>query len=260
MKKLIIISVNSDIGKNLAEYFLNKNYSILGTYRSKKTNLNTIKQVKLDLSNEVSIQKFCFYIKRNFKDWNHIIFCNGDLKPIEKITSVNLKLWERSIMVNCLSVTRILNYLLKNNKINRKILLFAGGGTNSATEYYSAYTLSKIFLIKYVELLNFEESKINIAILGPGWVNTKIHKPTLQKNIKNKKKTLKIINRNDKNKFVKISNCVDWIFKNIKILSGRNLSLDYDLWGKKKLLIKLKSNNNLYKLRRFGNDIYAKKN
>ena len=76
-----------------------------------------------------------------------------------------------------------MNSILKNNKKKRKILFFAGGGTNNAVKYYSSYTLSKILLIKFAELLDYEE-KIDISILGPGWINTKIHEATLKSKIK----------------------------------------------------------------------------
>ena len=34
-KVIIILGVNVDIGKNIAKYFLNENYFIIGTYRKK---------------------------------------------------------------------------------------------------------------------------------------------------------------------------------------------------------------------------------
>ena len=192
---------------------------------------------------------------KKFNDWNYIIFCNGNLDPIGKFKDLDFKEWEKSININCISTTKILNHLFKNNKRKRKVLFFAGGGTNNAVSYYSAYILSKIFLIKFCELLDFEENKISTCILGPGWLNTKIHKPTLKSKIKlkNKSKTKKVLIRNDEKKFLKLIRCVDWIFKNMEKLSGRNLSLDHDKWGTNKILMKFKKNINIYKLRRFGN-------
>ncbi len=263
MKKIIIISLTSDIGQKLAEFYINKKFKILGSYRNKTSiknfiNTKNIALYKLNLTKEISIKNFCNNVNKKFSNWDYIIFCNGDLKPIAKFKNANFDLWVKSLKINCLSSLRILNHLLrKNNKNkNRGILFFAGGGTNNAVSYYSAYTLSKIFLIKFVELLDFEENKISTCILGPGWINTKIHNSTLKskiKNFKNKKIAEKVVMRNDDYKLLKLNNCVDWILKNIKKLSGRNISLDYDKWGSNKFLDKLKKNKNLYKLRRFGN-------
>lgn len=260
MKKFIIISANSDIGISLTNHFLKQNIKIIGTYRRKRF-LSKIEKNKkinffhLDLSNPISVDFFCKKIKKKFKDWESIIFCNGNLEPVGKFTKINFKNWEKSLYVNCISILKIIYNLTKNNKKKRKLIFFAGGGTNNAVSDYSAYTLSKIFLIKFTELIDFEEKKIKACILGPGWVNTKIHRSTInsKKKIKNKILAKKILKRDDSKKMIKINHCIEWILNNIDILSGRNVSLDYDGWGSKKLLDKLKKNNNLYKLRRFGN-------
>ena len=137
---------------------------------------------------------------------------------------------------------RFLKNLLIRNKKKRKILFFAGGGTNNAVKNYSAYTLSKILLIKFVELLDFEEKLISIGILGPGYIETKLHKK-------------KIINKENQRKQInKVIKFVNWFFLNAKkIVSGRNFSLVNDKWGSKKLDILLKKNQDIYKLRRLGN-------
>lgn len=262
MKKIIIISITSNIGQKLAEFYNNKKLKILGSFRKKslvkkyESNKNILLH-KLDLSKEISISKFCKNVNRKFADWDCIIFCNGDLKPINKFCDVNFDLWEKSLKINCISSLRILNKILKIKKRKkRNIIFFAGGGTNNATKYYSSYTLSKIFLMKFVELLDFEEKYINTCILGPGWINTKIHSSTIQskiKNFENKKKTIRVLKRDDTNKLSKLVKCIDWIINNMKVITGRNLSLDYDNWGSRTLIKKLKKNKNIYKLRRYGN-------
>ncbi len=52
----------------------------------------------------------------------------------------------------------------------------AGGGTNNPFTNYSAYCVAKIALIKMTELLDDEEKKLNIFIIGPGFVRTRIHR------------------------------------------------------------------------------------
>lgn len=261
MTKIIIISVNSDIGYKISQKFLCQNCIVLGTYRNKGLNFDLLKKTdvvlrKLDLSLKSSIKKFIKFINTNHQDWNKIIFCNGDLNPIEKFKKLNYENFLTSLQINCLSNLEIINGLIKNSKKKKDILLLAGGGTNNAVKYYSSYVLSKIFLIKFVELLDFEEKNINICILGPGWVNTKIHKATIQSSLKklpNKKIAKKILKRDDTDKFNQLYHCINWIFSNMNTLSGRNISLDYDNWGSNKLLKRLDKNINLFKLRRFGN-------
>ena len=118
-------------------------------------------------------------------------------------------------------------------------------------------------LIKFAELISFEEDKISCSILGPGWVKTKIHKSTL----KNKKAAKKNFNRTIKKldskecvPMFKLIECIEWMFKQKKnIIGGRNISLVYDNWNSEKLEQMLKNDSDMYKLRRYKNTAYVRK-
>lgn len=260
-KKIVIISISSDFGHSISSYYLKFN-KIIGTYRKTNNNLKSISNnnnlilKKVNLTSNNSIINFCNYILKYHNDWSHVIFCNGDLNPIQRFTKVSFGNWNNSLQINFVSILNILNLILKNNKKKRKILFFAGGGTNNAVKYYSSYTLSKILLIKFTELLDFEEKKIDVCILGPGWINTKIHQPTLRsriKNFKNKELAKRICKKDNKNDLNKLNLCVDWIFRYSSKVSGRNISLKFDKWSSQNFLRRLNKNKNLYKLRRYKN-------
>jgi len=220
---------------------------VIGTYNNKTKIINELKKkgvvlYKLDLKNKKKVDMVAKKILSKSKNWDYLVSATGSLEPISSILKSNIDKWESSIYINCLGQIRFLKNLLIKNKKKRKILFFAGGGTNNAIKNYSAYTLSKILLIKFVELLDFEEKLINVGILGPGYIETKLHK----KKINNKE--------NQKKKLNKVIKFVNWFFlKSKKIVSGRNFSLINDEWGSKKLDNLLKKNQDLYKLRRFGN-------
>ena len=200
-QKAIILSISSDIAYAIALNLLKKNIKVFGTYRTVSNKTRSLKKkgailFKLDLLKEKQINSVCNKIMNFAKDWNIFIGSAGTLEPIEKIIQSNNDKWQNSISINSLSQIIFLKNLLFNNKRKRKIIFFAGSGTNDATPYYSAYTLSKIILIKFVELLDSEEKLLNVVILGPGWVKTKIHKSTLNsklKYLKNRKKTKEIL-------------------------------------------------------------------
>jgi len=143
------------------------------------------------------------------------------------------------------------------------VLFFAGGGTNSATVNYSAYTISKIALIKMTELLDTEITDTRFVIVGPGWVKTKIHQSTLDAGSKagdNYDKTRVMLASEKCTPMEDVLDCCDWLIGSPKeIISGRNFSTVFDLWGSEALELKLIEDSNMYKLRRYGNDILAKK-
>ena len=56
MKSVLIIGGSSDIGINLAKYFMSLGYNVLVGYNTKKIEINGIKSVKCDVRNEEDIE------------------------------------------------------------------------------------------------------------------------------------------------------------------------------------------------------------
>jgi len=268
MKKYsnLILSVSSDIGSELATKWLKENKTVIGTYRTYSKKIKDLemlgcKTFKVDFSKKIQTSKFITKIKKH--NITKILSAVGSQDPIGNLIDVNFDEWEKSVIVNAINQIRCIIELYKNNKKKVKVILFAGGGTNNATESYSAYTLSKMMLIKFAELISFEEEKISCSILGPGWVKTKIHKSTLKNKRAAKKNYLRTIKKLDSKECVpmfKVIECIEWMFKQKKnIIGGRNISLVYDNWGSKKLEQMLKNDSGMYKLRRYKNNAYVRK-
>ena len=142
------------------------------------------------------------------------------------------------------------------------MILFAGGGTNSATKYYSAYTISKIALIKMCELLSAEILDIRFSIVGPGWVKTKIHDATLtagERAGKNYEKTKFKLQSDELTTMKDVLDCCDWLISSPReLISGRNFSTVFDKWGTEELFEALIRDSDMYKLRRHGNELLIK--
>jgi NAD(P)-dependent dehydrogenase (short-subunit alcohol dehydrogenase family) len=143
------------------------------------------------------------------------------------------------------------------SKIGPVVIFFAGGGTNSSTVGFSAYTISKIALIKMTELLDAELPQIRFVIIGPGWVETKIHNQTLsnsQSPINILEETKRRIAQGD---FIQMSKVVETIFWALaaprELIGGRNFSVADDPIASKDFQLRLQEDNNLFKLRRYGN-------
>jgi NAD(P)-dependent dehydrogenase (short-subunit alcohol dehydrogenase family) len=260
---IIIISASSDIGFNLALKWSGQGSKIIGTYRTPSDNVRELKKHKVnvfkcDLNRYESIINFVSKIN----DWDVLLFCPGTMEPIGPFGFVPFSHWKRSVETNFISQMQVLHNLL--SKRNRKfsngpvVIFFAGGGTNNAPVNYSAYTISKIALIKMVELLDAEISDTRFSIIGPGWVDTKIHRETLKAGVKagdNYQKTIQKFNNKDGiTSMESIIECCNWIIDSPRdVVSGRNFSVVYDKWGEKGLDAKLKADKHMYKLRRHKN-------
>ena len=269
----LVISASSDIG---FEYVKDRSLSgekVVGTFRDTNAEIKINKycdhSIFLDLFDKKSINQFIKYIENNNITWERLLFCPCQPFPYKSFFDSDFKEWEESFNINSLYQLEILHKLFKFRKKSSKVLFFAGGGSNSAVENFSAYTSAKIHLTKMVELLDYENADISFSILGPGWVKTKNHLLALKHAKKNSDKFITTKNFLDNPKGATPINdviaSINWIFdQEKKIIGGRNFSTAFDPWGEENpsngnLLEKLNKDFNMYKLRRHGNNFFPKK-
>jgi len=264
MKKSIIFSISSDIGYNLSLKLLEENHTIYGTYNTYSDNVKKLKELgvklfKCNLLEDNEISETINLIKQYCSHWDNLFILQASMNPIGLLEKTNMIDWEKSIKLNFINQIKIIKELLdtRNLEITPSVITFAGGGTNNATKNFSAYTISKISLIKMMELLYAEYSNVKFTCIGPGWVKTKIHEETIQaKNnaLEAYNETVKHLDADDFTKMDEVIKCLLWIIKSKKeIVSGRNFSVTHDKWGTKELEKELEKNSNMYKLRREGN-------
>ena len=257
--KAIIIGASSDIGSALSSRWTSKGWSVSGTFRT-YSNKDGVQDVHCDLNDIISIQRACGTLSR--EKWDVLVLCPGDQKPVGPFLSYNFMEWERSIHINFTRQIAMVHKLLPSRNIDSKnrplVLFFAGGGTNSAPVNYSAYTVSKIALIKMCELLDSEIPDTRFTTIGPGWVKTKIHQATLDAGSKagdNWEKTGQMMSGDECTPMDTVLDCIDWVVQSPQaIVGGRNFSVVHDKWGEEELELKLVMDENMYKLRRSGND------
>jgi NAD(P)-dependent dehydrogenase (short-subunit alcohol dehydrogenase family) len=262
----LIIGASSDIGSALSDDWFSKNWSLAGTYRTKSDKVlrlteRFISMVHCDLEDAQSIDDACAELKIAIPVWDVLVLGPGLQEPVELFNECNFDEWEKSITVNFTNQLRFLHRLLANRSVQSlngpTVLFFAGGGVNSAPINYSAYTVSKIALIKMVELLAAEILDVKFVIVGPGWVNTKIHKSILDAGVRAGLSYERTIQKFRDGTFTPMDKVVDCcnvlIAGSREILTGRNYSVAFDRWDDSQLSQLLKDNPDMYKLRRSGN-------
>jgi NADP-dependent 3-hydroxy acid dehydrogenase YdfG len=267
LKKAIVIGASSDIGSAIARELISSNWEVVGTVRDKKVkHLQNYSNVvaKFNLESEKQINKGILKINKIISHWDALIITPGTMNPIGNFIDVSEKEWFNSILINFINQIRVVKKLLITGNVNSEIepivIFFAGGGTNSANPCFSAYTVSKIALIKMTEILDEELPNFRIVVIGPGWVETKIHREVLDNvnspiTLKNETK-----NRILKGEFVSMPNVVQAILWAInspkKIIGGRNFSIANDPYKNKLFQEKILEDSNFLKLRRDGNKLF----
>ena len=262
----VIISISSDIGTALARNWVSSGHEVWGTYRRWSENCDLLETigVKLeycDLGSVTSITKALESFPTG-SDWSCAVLASGNLEPIGLFHEIDFAEWSNSVQVNFVGQLQFLHGLMQINKElkkRRNVILFAGGATNSATERYSAYTVSKIASIKLCELLDFEYDEYIFTCIGPGWVESKIHDATLKAGTKagnNFEKTLKLRKEKLMNPVENVIEFCNWIISKDKdVVGGRNFSVVHDAWRKGNIERELRNDENIFKLRRYGNDL-----
>ena len=249
--KFIFLGANSDICKSYKKSIdLNEN-NCINISRSKTADICINWDHNFTPFNEKDLQKA--------KDWEVLISFVGSQTPFGLINSLDPNEIIKGININLsyqfAAISQLINCRNKNNM--SKVILFAGGGTNNAPTHYSVYITSKIGLIKFTELLSSEYEKIHATIIGPGWVKTKIHNPTIEEgNYKAQKSYYETMRRFKENDFVEISKVVKCINKVVfckdNRFAGKNISVLHDDWQSENFLNDSSIEESNYKLRRFS--------
>jgi len=174
--RAVIIGINSDIGYYLADRYFALGYDVLGTCRTRSERVSKYKTYLCDVRNPGDVDRFA----NNCLEWDLFISTVGDLKPVGRFLNTDFYKWEESIWVNALAQLQIFHKVYKYRVKDKvaDVVFFAGGGVSRSVVDYSAYTVSKVMLVKMCEILNDECKDINPFIIGPGWVKTKIHQAT----------------------------------------------------------------------------------
>lgn len=267
MKTAFILGITSDIGRELAVRFIQDGWAVVGTHRpgTRLTGLPPGCQfLQCDLAARDSVQEVTASCRALSLQWDLLVVAAGTEEPIGDFWSCDADAWENGINLNALAPLRVVRSLYPLRRIGAQpaVAFFSGSGTNNAAPAYSAYCVSKILLIKMCELLDAESADTSFFIIGPGIVRTKIHEQTLRAPAEsgaNYQKVIEFIaSGNPGTSHDEIYACLRWCLQAGKqVIGGRNLSLVYDAWrqGGAGLARQLQTKPNLYKLRRFGNDL-----
>ena len=264
MKQVLIIGINSGIGKALAGRYVEDGAKVLGTYRQVQSSsidyTDNIDSYQLDITMPQSISDFIEYLQNKNYQWDIVVFSVGTLEPIGDFFDLEFDQWEHSYSTNFFGQLKVMHGIRKLAKQDATVVFFTGGAPSGVLQKFSAYSIAKIGLTKMVEYLDSEDDTIKYSIVGPGWVSTKIHEQTINAGSnagKNLERTQTFLKEKEKaTPLDDIYDCINWIsVKSKQVVGGRNFSVVWDAWGNKpgsnEFESKLTHDNNLLKIRRF---------
>lgn len=262
MRSALIVGNDSEIGSLISKNLEDSDWVVFSTSRRKDL-IQQNKSAKLyfcDLLDRESISLAVTTFVHDCPDWELVVISIGTLNPIGDFIETTFENWEISLQVNFLNQLFLIRELLRNTHLTpnarRTILTFAGSGTNSAPTRFSAYTLSKIALIKATEILAAEYIDCAFVSLGTGWIKSPIHNQTLEAGdfagvayYETKRRMLE----DDFGDPNLICDFINWIIQQpIRSISGMNFSLQGDDWKSPFFIERLAKEPDNFKLRRIG--------
>ncbi len=267
---IIIFGASGQIGEFFLNKFFQEKHNLLLFIKDNKK-INNLKKKykskkfqkvifeKLDIKKEKDIKKKFFKTKYFIKRTDLIINTIGIQGEINNFFKIDLKKFNDTFTVNFIAQVYFLRniyYYIKKSK-NLLIILFSGGGVTSLRENFSPYTLSKIALVKLVEILSkeFNNKRIRINAVSPGIINSKMIKQVMRNKsrvnnveIKKIKKEIRLSDRSLKKLYELI---LFLLYGKGNKISGKIISSRWDKYNKwNRSLIKKIIQSDIFNLRR----------
>jgi len=268
-RTVFIAGISSDIGTELAQIYRARGCSVIGTYRNPEFAAQAPEDpdthlIACDIARPDAPDVVARAMSERGLSWDLFIASVGQLSPIGGFFEVDRAEWTASLTVNGASQLALLHAIhpYRRGNPDAGVAFLVGGAINRAFNNYSAYSLGKIVLTKFCELIHHECPDLHAVAVGTGWVATKIHRQTIaagERAGENLVRTEEFLRDQHKGTSIAdIAGCLDWCFAQDRdVTGGRNFSVVHDAWrdGGTALIEALRRDGEKFKLRRHGNSL-----
>ena len=222
-------NINLFYRNNNNKIFLNNNFNI-------KKNINKLQLIKYNFKDDKKLELSIKKNRKIFNKTNILILTIAELGEIKNFFEQSIKKFSYTFYVNFffyVSLFKTLNKVL-NKKKKMLVILFSGGGSTTFRENFSAYSLTKVCLVKLTEIMSHEikNKKIRFNILSPGIINSNMIKKILKEKNNVSKDEIKKIKKNltmSETNIIKVYNTINFLYsKKGKNISGKLISSTWD--------------------------------
>ena len=269
---VFIAAISSDIGQSMARLYRERGWQVIGTYRDPAylgslANDKGVSLIRCDVTKAEEVDAVARHLADRDARWDMFIGAVGQLSPIGPFFDSERDEWLQSLYLNGSAQLALLHavHRFRRARPHARVAFLVGGAINRAFINYSAYSLGKLALVKFCELIHEECSDIHAIAVGTGWVATKIHQQTIAAADRagdNLARTEQFLSGREQGTSVAdVMACIDWCFSQERDLTGgRNFSVVHDPWhdGGSALADQLRRDNGKFKLRRHADAATAK--
>ena len=230
-KKLILLTgASGQIGSGIVDYFLKKNYKIIGLSRKTKSNKKNFYQYSFDLKNFDKYEQKLKQIVKNHGKIDHFIHSAGILEIIP-INIVQKEDIYKSLDINLISPFLFIKFMKDFTIFNKNssAVLISSLMSELSDNGMSVYSSSKSACLGLVRssALEFAKYKIRINSISPGTINSRMFKKYKKKIHKSKIDELIARYPLGLGHNLDINLCIEYLIsdKN-KWVTGQNIVLD----------------------------------
>lgn len=226
-KIILITGTRKGIGRQLAGYYCEKNYTVIGCSRSESDLINdNYKHFLLDVNDEIKVKELFNFIRKTFKkldvlinnagtaSMNHVMLT--PLETVEKIFKTNFS----GAFLFCREASKIMS----RNKSGR-IINLSSVAVDLNLDGEAIYASSKAALVTFTKILAKELSEYGITVNSIGLTPAETD---LIKNVPEKKinELLKKLSINRFAKITDITNIIDFLINDDSgFITGQNINL-----------------------------------
>jgi NAD(P)-dependent dehydrogenase (short-subunit alcohol dehydrogenase family) len=269
---VFIAAISSDIGKSMARICRERGWQVIGTYRD-PAHLGSlagdegVSLIRCNVTKPEELDAVSRHLADRNARWDMFIGAVGQLAPIGPFFDTERHEWLQSVNLNGSAQLGLLHavHRFRRARPHARVAFLVGGAISRAFANYSAYSLGKLSLVKFCELIHEECRDIHAIAVGTGWVATKIHQQTIAAADRagdNLARTEEFLaGREQGTGVADIMACIDWCFAQKRDLTGgRNFSVVHDPWrdGGSALADQLRRDDRKFKLRRHADTATAK--
>jgi NAD(P)-dependent dehydrogenase (short-subunit alcohol dehydrogenase family) len=137
----------------------------------------------LDVSQYDAVQTFAKWCADRFGTIDGLVNCAGIYGPIGKFPRIDIRKFDEAIRINLLGTVYMCHSFIPvmTSTLSKKIVNYSGGGAASPFPHYTAYSTSKIAIVRFTENLAWEmcDDGFEVNCVAPGFVITRLHQDTL---------------------------------------------------------------------------------
>ena len=190
-KNILITGGSKGLGKEIVNYYKNKNFNIINISRTKLKNFKNLTNIKNDLTQLKKTIDTFKKIKKKYKTIDAIVCCTGTGKKISN-DELNNNVIQHYLNINLFTIINTINSYLKVYKSSKtKIIIISSIASKKIINAPIGYSISKRALYYFVKIFakQYSKLKININLISPG--NIYINGNSWHKKIKKNKKQVK---------------------------------------------------------------------